>query len=157
MPKRRELVRMSDEELWTFIDGQKTIQVATVNRDGTPHVVPLWFATEGRTIVLETFSKSQKVKNLERDPRITLLFEDGLEYPELRGASLRARAALVGDVDEVHRLHMKVLIRNTPEIPEEVLEKSTRAMAPKKTAILIRPDAVEHVMSWDHGKLDGSY
>ena len=58
------------------------------------------------------------------------------------------------DLERVHALHMKVLLRNTPEIPEQVLEEATRGMAPKKTAIVIRP---EKVVSWDHGKLDGIY
>lgn len=154
MPKRRDQVRMSDDELWSFIATQKTVQVATLNRDGTAHLVPLWFAIEDGAIVLETFTKSQKVKNLQRDPRITVLFEDGATYEKLRGASIRATAELVTDVERVHALHMAVLKRNTPEIPEDVLENATRSMAPKKTAILVRPD---RVMSWDHGKLGGIY
>ena len=154
MPKRRDLIRMSDSELWAFIETQKSVQVATINRDGTPHLVPLWFAIDDGAVILETFSKSQKVKNLERDPRITILFEDGDVYKDLRGVSISATAELVREVERVHDLHMKVLLRNTPEIPEHVLDKATRDMAPKKTAIVIRP---EKVVSWDHRKLDGIY
>lgn len=156
MPKRRDLIKMNDEDLWSFIEKQKSIQVATINRDGTPHLVPLWFGIEDGAIVLETFTKSQKIKNLERDPRITVLFEDGDEYNLLRGASIVGKAELITDVERVHALHMKVLLRNTPELPEEVLEKASRSMAPKKTAILLRPSESK-VMSWDHGKLGGIY
>ena len=155
MPKRRDEIRMSESDFWRFVESQKTVQVATLQPDGSPHLMPLWFALEDGAIVLETFTKSQKVKNLERDPRITLLFEDGDEYPQLRGASVSARVELVQDDEErVHALHMRVLLRNTPEIPEEVLEKASRAMAPKKTAILVRP---EKIVSWDHSKLGGIY
>ena len=154
MPNRRDLIRMNDTELWAFIEAQKSVQVATINRDGTPHLVPLWFAIDDGAVILETFSKSQKVKNLERDPRITILFEDGDVYKDLRGVSISATAELVREVERVHDLHMKVLLRNTPEIPEHVLDKATREMAPKKTAIVIRPD---RVVSWDHRKLDGIY
>jgi PPOX class probable F420-dependent enzyme len=154
MPKRRDLVSMSEEEMWTFIETQKSIQVATINRDGSPHLIPLWFAVEDETIILETFTKSQKIKNLERDDRISVLFEAGESYPELKGVSIRAHAELIRDEDEVHRLHMAVLKRNTPEIPEDVLEKATRSMVAKKTAIRIR---AEKVMSWDHSKLGGVY
>ena len=156
MPKRRDQIKFTDEELWQFIEEQKSVQVATINRDGTPHLVPLWFAVEDGAIVLETFTKSQKVKNLERDARITVLFEDGDVYEKLRGASISGTAELVRDVDRVHALHMKVLLRNTPELPEEVLDKASRSMAPKKTAILLRP-AKSKVVSWDHGKLGGVY
>jgi PPOX class probable F420-dependent enzyme len=156
MPNRRDQVKMSEEELWSFIETQKSIQVATINRDGSPHLVPLWFGIEDGAIVLETFTKSQKVKNLERDPRISVLFEDGDEYNLLRGASMTGEVELVKDVERVHALHMNVLLRNTPELPEDVLEKASRSMAPKKTAILVRPSQFK-VMSWDHRKLGGIY
>ena len=85
---------MTDDELWSFIESQKTIQFATIGRDGAPHLVPLWFAIDDGAIVLETFTKSQKVKNLERDARATVLFEDGDEYAQLRGrVDQRARRA----------------------------------------------------------------
>ena len=154
MPKRRDAIRMSDDELWAFIDAQKTVQVATLGRDGAPHLVPLWFAVDDRTIVLETFTRSQKVRNLERDPRITLLFEDGETYPELRGASIQAKAELVRDVDAVHALHTRVLRRNTPELTDDVIDRVSRGMAAKKTAILVRPG---RIVSWDHRKLGGVY
>ena len=154
MPKRRELASMTEDEMWDFIESQKSLQVATINRDGSPHLTTLWFAIVDGQIVLETFTKSQKVVNLKRDPRIAALLESGEVYDQLRGVSINAMAELVSDVDEVHRMHMAVLRRNTPEIPEDVLDKAIAAMAPKKTAILIKP---EKVMSWDHSKLGGTY
>jgi PPOX class probable F420-dependent enzyme len=153
MPKRRDQVAMTDAELQEFIESQKTIQVATINKDGTPHLVPLWFAVVDGDIVLETFTKSQKVVNLERDPRMTVLLETGEVYEELRGATIYAEAELVRDVDRVHDLHMAVLTRNT-DIPVETLDKVSRGMAPKKTAIVVK---VKRCFSWDHRKLGGTY
>lgn len=154
MPKRRDLVKMSDEEIWKFIESQKTIQVVTINKDGSPHVMPLWFAIDEGRIVLETFSKSQKVVNLERDNRISVLFEDGDSYNDLKGVSIKGTAELIREHDEVHRLHMAVLVRNQPDVPEEVLEKATASMVSKKTAIVIKP---ERFITWDHSKLGGVY
>ncbi len=154
MPKRRELIAMTDEEMWDFLESRKSIQIATINKDGSPHLTTLWFAIVDGRIVLETFTKSQKVVNLKRDPRIAVLLESGEAYDPLRGVSINATAELVSDVDRVHQLHMAVLRRNTPDIPEDVLEKAVASMAPKKTAILIKP---EKVMSWDHTKLGGIY
>ena len=76
---------MSEDEQRQFISEQKSLQVATINRDGTPHLSTLWFDVFEGDIVFETFTKSQKIKNLERDPRISCLLEDGLEYEKLRG------------------------------------------------------------------------
>ena len=145
---------MSESEMWEFIETRKSVQVATLNKDGSPHLTTLWFAVAGGKIVLETFTKSQKVVNLKRDPRIALLFESGDVYDQLRGVSINATAELVSDFEGVHALHMAVLRRNTPQIPEETLDKVSAGMAPKKTAILVKP---ERVMSWDHTKLGGIY
>ena len=64
MPSRRDQIRMSEEEQVQFIDEQKSLQVATINRDGTPHLSTLWFDVFEGDIVFETFTKSQKIKNL---------------------------------------------------------------------------------------------
>ena len=154
MPKRRDNVKMSEEEIWKFVETQKTIQVATINKDGSPHIMPLWFAIDAGKIVLETFTKSQKIVNLTRDDRISVLFEDGAEYNDLKGVSIRGRAALITEHDEVHRLHLAVLVRNQPEVPVDLLEKATASMVSKKTAIVIEP---EKFISWDHSKLGGIY
>lgn len=153
MAKRRDQVAMSEAELQEFIETQKTIQVATINKDGTPHLVPLWFAVVDGNIVLETFTKSQKVVNLVRDPRMTVLLEDGEVYEELRGATIYADAELIQDVDRVHHLHMEVLKRNT-DLPEDVIDKASAGMAHKKTAVIVRP---RRTFSWDHRKLGGIY
>lgn len=153
--KRRDLVRMTDEEVWAFIGAQKNVQLATQGRDGWPHLTTLWFAIDDGDIVLETFTKSQKVKNLERDDRITALFESGREYEELRAVVIYGRAELICDPEEVHRLHMAVLLRNNSrDYPEEMLVEATRGMVHKKTAIRIKP---ERIVSWDHAKLDVPY
>jgi len=155
VPKRRDLISMSTEDMWKFIDTQKSIQVATINRDGSPHLTTLWFAAVDGKIVLETFTKSQKVVNLKRDPRITVLFEAGEVYEELRGVSIKGTAKLVSDFEGVHAMQLAVLRRNTPEISEEALEKISAGMASKKTGILIA--LPKKVISWDHSKLGGSY
>ena len=158
MPKRRDLIAMTETEMWDFIESQRSVQVATLGRDGAPHLTTLWFAVVDGQIVLETFTKSQKVVNLRRDPRIALLLESGEAYDQLKGVSINANAQLVDDDDEVHRLHTAVLVRNQPEVAPEVLDKVSASMAAKKTAILVTPGKQPgRVMSWDHSKLAGIY
>jgi len=153
MPKRRDAIRMTEEEIWAFVAAQKNVHLATINRDGTPHLTTLWFALEGQDIILETFTKSQKIKNLERDPRLTVMLEDGKVYEELKGVVINGQAELHQEVETVHRLHMAVLRRNT-DFDEKTLDAASASMAPKKTAIVVKP---EKIISWDHSKLDVSY
>ncbi len=154
MPKRRDQIRMSEDELWKFVEEQKSLQVATLGADGAPHLTTLWFAVVDGEIAFETFTKSQKIVNLRRDPRIAVLVEAGETYDELRGVSINGRAELHGDPEVVHPYALAVMRRNQPEIPDEHLEKAARVMAAKRTAVVVKP---EKIVSWDHRKLGGTY
>ena len=145
---------MSETEIEDFISRQKSLQVATINRDGTPHLSTLWFDIVDGDIVFETFTKSQKIKNLERDNRISCLLEDGLVYEKLRGVQINGIAELYTESDDVHNLARGVMARNNPDIPEEMLDDVAKAMSAKRTAVVVK---ATKVISWDHGKLGGTY
>lgn len=154
MSKRRDKIRLTPEELEVFIEEQKSLQVATINQDGTPHLSTLWFAVVDGDIVFETYTKSQKIKNLERDSRIALLLEDGLEYDKLRGVAINGCAELHTDPEVVHGYALEVMDRNNPDIDREMLSKAAESMALKRTAVVVKADKI---ISWDHTKLGGSY
>ena len=145
---------MTEEEVTQFIASQKSLQVATINRDGTPHLSTLWFDLVNGEIVFETFTKSQKIKNLQRDNRISCLLEDGLVYEKLRGVQINGVAELVDSPDQVHQLAKGVMARNNPEIPAEALDEVAKAMSEKRTAVVVK---ATKVVSWDHQKLGGTY
>ena len=154
MAKRRDQIKMTDAERETFIEQRRSLQVCTLNKDGSPHLTTLWFAVVDGDIVFETFTKSQKIVNLRRDPRIAVLLEDGVQYHELQGVSISGRAELHDDPEVVHPYALAVMRRNQPEIPEESLDKVARMMASKRTAVVVK---AQRIISWDHGKLAGSY
>ncbi len=154
MAKRRDAIRLRDEELWPFIESRRSLQVATLGRDGAPHLTTLWFAIVDGMISFETYSKSQKILNLRRDPRIAVLVEDGSEYNELRGVSMNGRAELVDDASQVERYAAAVMKRNHPGLSEEQVGDAAKMLANKRTAVVFHP---EKIVSWDHRKLSGSY
>src|SRR5690606_29966014 len=98
MAKRRDLIRMSPEEVDAFLHGRRVMNIATHNHDGSIHLVAMWygFTADGR-VAFETFTTSQKVQNLRRDPRITALVEDGDAYEELKGVELVGTAEIHDD------------------------------------------------------------
>lgn len=151
---RRDAIRMTADEIEAFIESHKSLQVGTIEADGSVHLSTLWFAVVDGRIVFETYTKSQKIKNLERDSRITVLLEDGTVYEKLRGVMIKGNARLVSDPNEVHPLALAVMRRNQPDIPEELLDKAAETMAAKRTAVVIEP---RKVISWDHTKLDVAY
>src|SRR5262245_3588048 len=154
MPSRRDQIRMSDADIWTFIEGRKSLQVATLNRDGSPHLTTLWFGMLDGDIVFETFTKSQKIVNLKRDPRIAVLVEDGLEYNELRGVAINGKAELYDDPAVVQRYALAVTRKNNPGLAPEQQEAAAKMLSVKRTAVVIK---AQRVVSWDHRKLGGRY
>ena len=154
MPSRRELIKMTDDEVKDFVGSAKSLQVACLNADGSPHLSTLWFAVVDDRIIFETYTRSQKIKNLERDPRIACLVEDGVTYETLRGVQINGTAELVRDHDEMVKVARAVIARNQPEVPVEFLDQAAEQMAAKRTGVIVH---AERIVSWDHTKLDGAY
>lgn len=152
MANVRDQIRMTDDEVWQFLAEEPLIQIATLNRDGSPHLMTMRFVAVDRRIVFHTYSRSQKVRNLERDPRIAVLAEDGHDYAELRGVSINGRAELLETSDESVALAIAVRRRYDPTSSDANLEEATRKMLAKRVVIRVTP---ERTASWDHHKLGG--
>lgn len=150
---RRDQIRMTDDELADYLDGRHTMNVATLNHDGTIHLVAMWYAMDGVDPVFWTYMKSQKIKNLERDPRITCLVETGETYEELKGVELVGRGAVITERDEILALGEQVAERYTGPITDET-RPFIHAAGEKRFAVRVR---VERTVSWDHAKLGGAY
>ena len=106
---RRDQIRMTDEELRGFLAEQRTVICATNGPRGWPHLMPLWFVVRGPDIWAWTYAKSQKVRNLERDPRATLQIETGESYDQLRGVMFEATVELHRDTGEVAAFGAEIL------------------------------------------------
>ena len=150
---RRDAISMGEDEAWAFIGEQKSLQVGTLYKDGSIHLSTLWFGLKERQIVFETYTKSQKILNLKRDPRISLLLEDGDTYEKLRGVMITGTAELYDDPAEVKGLATLVLSRNNP-LTDEQAEQAAEMIASKRTAVVVKADKI---VSWDHTKLGGRY
>ncbi|MEA2390445.1 MAG: hypothetical protein QOK31_554 [Solirubrobacteraceae bacterium] len=146
---------MDDEEARAFLSEQRTVVCATHGHDGWPHLMPLWYVLRDGTVWTWTYAKSQKVRNLERDPRATLQVESGEQYHELRGVMLRTEAVLHRDAGEVERFALDLIDRYMGSGPElEPARDMFRAQVPKRVAIEFRERSR---VTWDHGKLGGAY
>jgi PPOX class probable F420-dependent enzyme len=155
MPSRRDLVKMSEEEVAAFLDEERVLNVATNGPSGHPHVVAMWFAMRDGSPVFWTFGKSQKVTNLRRDPKISALVEAGDVYQELRGVELVGTGRVIEDHDEIMAIARQVSTKyagGTP--PDAATEGFLEAQARKRVGVVID---VERVVSWDHRKLEGGY
>src|ERR687892_1515762 len=111
MPSRRDQIKLTEDEQRELIETERIVVVASLGPRGWPHVMPLWYVPRNGEIWIWTYAKSQKVRNLERDPRATLLVETGFEYVELRGVQIEAEAELVRDPEAVFEFGRDLTIR----------------------------------------------
>ncbi len=145
---------MSSEELDAFLAEQRVVICATNGRNGWPHLMPLWYLVRDGEVWAWTYAKSQKVRNLERDPRATLQVEDGQQYHELRGVMIEVRTVIHREIDAVAEFGARLFERyGTAAGGPEFLDL-VRAQAAKRVALQFVP---QHIASWDHRKLGGVY
>jgi PPOX class probable F420-dependent enzyme len=153
---RRAQIELSAAETEELLESERVAVVSSIGPRGWPHSMPLWFVPREGEVWIWTYAKSQKVRNLERDPRATVLVETGHEYGELRGVMIEAEATLHRDPETVLGFAEELTLRYAGGI--ESVEGDARAMleaqAPKRVAIQFR---AQRTASWDHRKLGGSY
>jgi PPOX class probable F420-dependent enzyme len=156
MPSRRDQIKLTDDERAELLATERVVVVSSHGPRGWPHMMPLWYVLRDGELWVWTYAKSQKVKNLERDPRATLLVETGVDYTELRGVMIEAEAELIRDTDEIVEFGKELTIRYSEGISsvEGDAAEAMRAQAAKRVAIHFEP---KRIATWDHGKLGGTY
>jgi hypothetical protein len=181
---RREQIRMSAAEVESFLAEERTATCATLGPRGWPHLMPLWYVLRPPSAELATtpgssggdrpghgelpvriwawtYAASQKVRNLERDPRATLQVEAGESYERLRGVMFECEVLVHRDLPAVTELGQEIFkryasARGEPpaqELPAEV-EGVIASQASKRVGLEF---AERRRASWDHRKLGGVY
>jgi PPOX class probable F420-dependent enzyme len=150
---QRDQVAMTDQEVAAFLAAGRKVQLATNGSDGFPHLVTMYYALTDGQITFWTYRKSQKALNLERDPRISCLVEDGAEYFDLRGVLVQGTASRVDDPCEVAAIGRRisaVIGGAMARAGEEALAAYVEHAARKRCGYRVEP---ANVISWDHTKL----
>jgi PPOX class probable F420-dependent enzyme len=153
MPGRRDEIVMTDEEVRAFLAERMVMQCATLGPHGRPHLVPLWFVPEGTELISWTYAKSQKAKNLERDPRATCGVEAGVQYHELRGVTFECDVEVEREPERVEAYGLTLFERYAGELSPEI-RAMVAQQAQKRIGMRFVPS---RTVSWDHAKLGGAY
>jgi PPOX class probable F420-dependent enzyme len=156
MPSRRDAIKLTDAEQAELLGSERIVIVTSLGPRGWPHSMPMWFTVRDGELWVWTFAKSQKVRNLERDPRATLLIETGTEYTELRGIQIEAEAKLIRDTPTVAEFGKELATRYAEGIDsiEGDAAAALEAQAVKRVAIRFE---AKRTATWDHRKLGGTY
>jgi PPOX class probable F420-dependent enzyme len=147
--KQRDVVTMSDAEVAALLGSARKVQLATINQDGTPHLVTMFYALIDERIAFWTYRTSQKARNLERDPRLACLVEDGEDYFELRGVQVTGTARRIEDQAGVLDIGRRIAA-GLGGVPADALDEYVAHAARKRVGFIVEPT---RVVSWDHHKL----
>lgn len=155
MPSRRDLIRMSDAESLSYLRSECKAVLGTISADGMPHLIPLYYGVDAQgRIVVTSFAKAQKIRNVVRDPRATMFVETGETYHEIKSVMAYCTTEVITDPAEV-RANMN-LIRTEHSVEqrsEQMVEQITASYA-KRAVIRLTPT---RFISWDHSKLGKNY
>ncbi len=149
MPNVRDKIRLTDDEIRAYVETSMTVIMGTINHDGWPHLMPMWYSLLDGLIHMHTYKTSQKILNIQRVPRGSALIEDGTSYNELRGVYMRGRFEIRDDQDLCYRIGVKSALKymNTDE---ETAGPFVRHQVRKRVALIFHP---EKVSSWDHRRM----
>src|ERR1035437_2782574 len=149
----RDQIKLTPAEIAAYLAAAKTVIAGSNGPRGLPHLVPLWFVMQGEEVWGWTFAKSQKAKNLERDPRATLLFEDGVTYDKLRGVMIECDVELLRAAPDVRQIGVELFTKyGDGGPPADPVLQMIDAQAPKRVGLRFVP---RRYVSWDHRKLGG--
>lgn len=149
MPNRRADITLTADEQRALLEGAKTAILVTIGPDGVPDPIAMWFVLQDdATMVMRTYAKSQKVRNIERDARVAVLVEEGETYTTLRGVQLTGRIELSRDIEEV--LDVVAGLAAKYEGVHDLDRDAMRDYAAKQVVMRLQ---VDKVVSWDHAKL----
>jgi len=144
---------MSDAEVHAFVVERMVMQCATLGPHGRPHLVPLWYVPDDAQLISWTYAKSQKAKNLERDPRATVGIEAGVQYHELRGVTFECDVEVESEPERVETYGLRLFERYAGELSPEI-RAMVAQQAQKRIGMRFLPS---RTVSWDHSKLGGAY
>ena len=145
---------MSPEEVLAFLEEERIVTCATNGRDGWPHLMPLWYVVRAGEVCAWTFAKSQKVRNLERDPKATIQVEAGDTYDQLRGVMMKTTVEIIRDTEKVLDLGLEIMARYAGGELDEGGRAVVAAQATKRVGLRF---ITEESATWDHRKLGGVY
>jgi PPOX class probable F420-dependent enzyme len=140
---------MSEEEVQHFLSfGTRTAKVATVARDGRPHVMPVWFVLDGNEIVFTTGRDTLKARHLRRDGRVGLCVDD--DEPPFAFVSVRGRAELIEEAEDM--LDWTTRIAERYMGPEQSEGYGRRNAVPEELLVRVTPERIvaeADVAGWD--------
>ena len=94
-----------------FLKSQKVLRLATIDKNKTPHITPVWYRYVGKKFYVGTNSKTQKAKNISKNNRVSFCIDVGINAPNIYGVMGQGEANLIKNESKVKTIAKKILLR----------------------------------------------
>jgi len=149
MSRRRE-IQLTPQEQTEFLSQPHKAALATIDKDGFPHVVAMGYRYKDGIIYMTSYGKAQKVVNVRRNAKVGVMVEVGERYADFRGVMIRGHCEVIEDPQAVKEtMRLAGESANAAAVPS-----GAGASVPKRVVLKITP---YKIASWDHTKLGGKY
>jgi PPOX class probable F420-dependent enzyme len=135
---------VADEIARELLEARLIANLAAVNPDGSIHLVAMWFLWDGEAVLSPTHRGTRKARNLQRDPRATVMIDDSRGGFDLRGVTLVCEADIV-DAPASRALNRRVHLKYVTELGLE-LDPVEQYLATDDVTLRFRPTKIS---SWD--------
>lgn len=149
--KRRDQIKLSPEDQTAFLAEARKAALATVDKDGFPHVVAMNFVARDGALLMTSYGKAQKVLNIRRNPKVAVMVETGRSYADLRAVMIRGECEIVEDLATVEATMRAIVQKDSGGVE---IGRGPLRSASKRVVLKVIP---KKVVSWDHSKLGGHY
>jgi PPOX class probable F420-dependent enzyme len=146
---RRNQIQLTPAEQTEFLSQPHKASLATVDKDGFPHVVAMGYMFRDGVIYMTSYGKAQKVLNIRRNPKVGVMVESGQSYRDFRGVMIRGLCELIEDPATVEKTMRELAGGQGGGAPRGAITS-----APKRIVLKIVP---QKIATWDHTKLGGRY
>ena len=149
--KRGNKIAMTAEERDAFLGAERTCRVATVGPDGHPHNTALWFLWDGTHFWMQSITRAQRWADLQRDPRVAIVVDSGVDYFELKGVEILGSVEFVGEQPRAGEPHDDLAVME-PAFFKKYFDTEEVFHDGKHAWMRVQP---EKITSWDFTKLAG--
>lgn len=92
-----------------FLKSQKILRLATIDKKGSPHLIPVWYLYSNKKFYIGTNSITVKVQNLKKNSRVAFCIDEGIRAPDIYGVMGTGKANLILEKTKVIRIAKKIL------------------------------------------------
>jgi len=94
-----------------FLKTQKILRLCTIDKNNFPHITPVWYRYSSGKIHIGTNTKTQKIKNIQKNNKVSFCIDEGVNAPDIYGVMSKGIASIIVEIPKTKTLAKKILLK----------------------------------------------